>query len=510
MKILDCTLRDGGYYNNWDFDKSIIDTYIDATNQLPVDYIEVGYRNKPSQNYLGKYAYCPLFELADIRAKSTKKIAIMLNEKDVQPEDLPALLDPVTSMVDMVRIAVDPQNIDRAALLAEAVKMRGYEVAFNVMYMSKWKMYDNFFTKLKQLNNYVDLFCMVDSYGSVTPADIKELFREVKKVISCFIGFHGHNNIELALINALTAIDEGVDFIDSTITGMGRGAGNLKTELLLTYLNKSQDLAVNFNILGDVVSSFSDLYQKYQWGTNLPYMLSGANSLPQKDVMDWVSNRKYSFNSIVRALDNKKMAVSDNAKYPLLSNHKKYDYVIIIGGGSSVISHIEAIREFVGLHTSVALVHATARNAGYFTNLNCDQYYCLIGSEGKRFVQNVGAKNPKAICVLAPFPRVMGTDVPPLVEEQTFELDKIDFTEKYMDSCTAIALQLSFHLCTDCVYISGYDGYPDGIVSEKERSLSQENISLFSDFVKNKGTFLFSLTPTLYEELPVQSIYQFV
>ena len=116
----------------------------------------------------------------------------------------------------------------------------------------------------------------------------------------------------MGLINTLTAIDCGIDYVDATILGMGRGAGNLNMELLLTCLNK-RGLDVDFNVLGDVITAFQPLYEQYKWGTNLPYMISGANSIPQKEVMEWATNRTYSFNSIVRALNNKKNNVKDNA-----------------------------------------------------------------------------------------------------------------------------------------------------------------------------------------------------
>lgn len=81
MKILDCTLRDGGYYTNWDFDDALVTTYINAMNQLPIDYIELGYRNVPSNGYTGKFGYSPVSVLKQIRNNSKKKLAIMLNEK---------------------------------------------------------------------------------------------------------------------------------------------------------------------------------------------------------------------------------------------------------------------------------------------------------------------------------------------------------------------------------------------------------------------------------------------
>lgn len=227
------------------------------------------------------------------------------------------LLTPIKGLADMVRLAVDPKNFERAVVLAKAVKAMGFEVAFNTMYMSKWSIeYKGFLDNLSEINGVADLFCMVDSFGGITPSEVREITAKVKANTTCAVGFHGHNNLQLGLINTLTAIECGVDFVDATALGMGRGAGNLNMELLLTYL-KNEGLDVDFNVLGDYVSNFQPLLDEYQWGTNLPYMISGANRIPQKEVMEWVTNRAYSFNSIVRALDNKRNCVADNAHYPL-------------------------------------------------------------------------------------------------------------------------------------------------------------------------------------------------
>ena len=149
MKILDCTLRDGGYYTNWDFDSQTVDSYIRAMNALPIDYLEVGYRNNPSKEYLGKFGYSPISVLKHLRETCTKKLVVMLNEKSTKPEDLDSLLGPIVGLVDMIRIAIDPKNFDRAVVLAKAVKAMGFEVGFNCMYMSKWSTeYEGFLTKL--------------------------------------------------------------------------------------------------------------------------------------------------------------------------------------------------------------------------------------------------------------------------------------------------------------------------------------------------------------------------
>lgn len=508
MKILDCTLRDGGYYTNWDFPSQIVDSYIEAINRLPIDYIEIGYRNNPSKEYLGEFGYTPASSLLQIRKKCSKKIVVMLNEKNTKPDDLEHLLKPIQGLADMVRIAIDPKNFDRALVLAKAVKNYGFEVGFNTMYMSKWKEYDGFIDKLGMLNGVADLFCMVDSFGGITPDEVKDICKAVKERTNVPIGFHGHNNLQLGLINTLTAIESGVDFVDATILGMGRGAGNLKMELLLTFLNK-KGLDVDFNVLGDVISAFFPLYDYYKWGTNLPYMLSGANSLPQKEVMEWVTNRTYSFNSIVRALDNQKNNIKDNAHYPSFAAPCS-DSVLIIGGGNSCVEHQQAIKLYASQHPEMPVIFVTARHAAVFNELPNPKYYCLVGNETKRLNRNIPEKDFNGVCLLAPYPRVMGTEVPAYAEKSTYELDEITFTTSYLDSCTTLALQVAIAMKAKEVCVVGYDGYKGEILSDKEMELSNENKTLFEDFKRNQNIKLCSLTPTLYKSLEVESIYKYL
>ena len=508
MKILDCTLRDGGYYTDWDFSATTVNEYIDAMNKLPIDYLELGYRNNPSKEYLGKMGYCPVSVLKEIRKNSIKKLAVMINENSSKPEDLETLVKPIMGLVDMIRIAIDPKNFDRAVVLAKAVKNYGFEVGFNVMYMSTWLANKEFLEKLSQINGVAELFCMGDSFGGITPNEVKEIISIVRSKTTCPIGFHGHNNLQMGLFNTLTAIECGVDYVDATILGMGRGAGNLNMELLLTYLNK-EGLDVDFNVLGDVITTFTPLYEKYRWGTQLPYMISGANSIPQKEVMALVTNRVYSFDSIVRGLQNRKDNVKDNAKYPILQS-EKYDNVIIVGGGPSPAEHFEGIKAFVESRKSVALVFATARHAGIYKKLIVPQIYCLVGKEAKRLARNVSAEDFRGMCVLPPYPRKLGTEVPEYAEKLTYELSSIEFTQGYEDSCTTVAIQTALNISKGNVYICGYDGYPGSVLSEKEVALSNENMALFNDFEKTKGEKLVSLTPTIYPELNVVSVYQFI
>jgi 4-hydroxy 2-oxovalerate aldolase len=510
LKILDCTLRDGGYYTNWDFEKSLVDLYFKSTNNLPIDYLEVGYRSIPMKGYLGKYFYCPVYELENLKKLSNKKLVIILNEKDIRIENLQDLLGPVKGLIDMVRIAIDPEHLGRALILAEGIKNMDFEVGFNVMYMSKWSQYGNFINELKNVDGIADYLYMVDSYGGVYPSDVINTINLVRSNTSCKLGFHGHNNLELALVNTLTAIDHGVEIVDATILGMGRGAGNLKTELLLTALNTKQGLEVDFNALGTIVNGFDGLLAKYQWGTNLPYMISGSNSLPQKDVMDWVTTRFYSFNSIIRALQNQKAKVQDNERLPELIVESTSEEVLIIGGGKSAEEHAEGINEFIKRKPELTVIHASSKNAFSYKGLTNKQVFCLVGSEGYRLEKVFDDLGDfEGLCVLPPFPRKMGTYIPTAVRDKSFELSSVEFTDKYQDSHTALALQTAIQLRAKTIYTVGYDGYQDVNVTSKELDLTQENEFLFQKFNENINSIT-SLSTSSYKKLKYNSLYSFI
>lgn len=507
MKILDCTLRDGGYYTNWDFDQSMIDTYFDALNQLPVDYLEVGYRSTPMPSYLGKYFYCPIHVLEDIKSKSNKKLVIILNEKDIRSKHAETLLSPIVELVDMVRIAIDPKKIKRALDLAKKVKALDFEVGFNVMYMSTWKEQKDFLELIPEVDGIADYFYMVDSFGSVYPHDVREIMQLVRSLTKVKLGFHGHNNLEMALANTLTAIDEGIDIVDATVTGMGRGAGNLKTELLLTALNSKGLIEFPYNDLSKVVDVFRSLQEKHQWGTNLPYMVSGANSLPQKQVMEWVGKRYYSFNSIIRALYNQSKGVEDNQQLPKFNFKCKHDCskALIVGGGPSAVEHSKAIKKFLLNNKDMVIIHASSKNAMHFSDTENDQYFCLVGNEGHRLEDVFANHDINGKCILPPFPRTMGTYVPSQLKNVSYELAKVDFTEKFKDSHTALALQSALELGLKDVYCVGYDGY-QGDISQKEQELYMENEYLFNLSKKHLSS-LISLTSTSYSQLTPSSVY---
>lgn len=507
-KLLDCTLRDGGYYTNWDFDDKLVTNYYLAMESSPIEYVEIGYRSFPLEGYLGKYFYCPQFVMA--KAKNlmpSKKLVVILNEKDIRKEKVSELLKPCKPYITLIRLAVDPINFDRAVELAKIIKEIGFEVAFNLMYMSKWVEDKSFLSKFSGIEDTVDYLYMVDSYGGVTPEDVKLLASEIRKITNVPLGFHGHNNIELALINSITALENGCSIIDSTIMGMGRGAGNLKTELLLSYFSAKYNLKISFQELSSCVSDFELLHDYHNWGTSLPYMISGVNSLPQKDVMSWVGKRRYTINGIVNALQNQ--ATINDKKFNKFNFTEKNKTAIIIGGGNSAVDHQTAVLKVIEKNPdNYIIIHAGVRHVAHYKDVNIPQYYCLVGNEGLKLKKIFANLNQvKSTCVLPPYPREMGTYIPNEIENLTTELPEITFTNKFHDSPLAISVQTALELDISKLCFIGFDGY-DTNLNTTQLELSQENQYLFDHLPENISAEFWILTK--YRNLKQVSIYSYL
>jgi 4-hydroxy 2-oxovalerate aldolase len=232
--------------------------------------------------------------------------------------------------------------------------------------------------------------------------------------------------------------------------------------------------------------------------------------------MEWTTNRAYSFNSIVRALDNKKKNIDDNAKYPIFQA-KAFESVIIIGGGPSAKIHSNGVKELIKtMKGSVAIIHSTSRHIIDYQELD-SQFLCLSGSEGdilaKTFpniFMEIEAQS-RCHCVLPPHPRKLGTNVPDFAKTNTYELASIDYTKDYQESCTAIALQVAALLTDKEIFVTGYDGYTDAELSyRREAELFKENSSLFSAFTLYYNRALTSLTPTHYSQMDTISLYGYL
>ncbi|APG59285.1 aldolase catalytic domain-containing protein [Christiangramia salexigens] len=502
ISVLDCTLRDGGYYTNWDFPEEIIDAYFKAINDLPIDYVEIGYISKEQPNYHGAFFYLPRTVLENCRSKCDRKFSIMVNEKDVSSADIPELLHRAKGFVDLVRLAVKPENINSSINCGKELKKMGFKVALNLMYASEWNQSFPNRKSLDEINNAFDFFYIVDSYGALFPEDVQSVVKYLKDNLNIPIGFHGHNNLELAMANSLSALESGIDLIDSTVIGMGRGAGNLRTELILSVLQKRYGINLDFDVLYNITEKFQDLKQTYGWGTNLPFMVSGLYSLPQDAVMSKVKKRYFSLNEYSN------VGKSDFENSKNFKLNKKYKYALLVGGGESVYTHKAAIIEYLNQNPEVLVIYASSKNVGELIGIDNHQIHFLAGNEGKRLELELEnhSNNSNRTLLLAPEFFSTLNYLPKKCSDQIFYLKNEDFQQKYKRSVTALILQFCLSNNVSSIYITGYDGY--GISMNKaELELFEENQKIFDDF--NNNLTLKSITPTEYR-LESKSIYTLI
>lgn len=516
-KILDCTLRDGGYYTNWDFDRNIVDSYIKTVNDLPINYIEIGYRSPAKVEYMGEYFYTPIATIDRIRKQldSEIKIAVMINTKDVANTlEIEHLLLECKGKIDMVRFAVAPSNIDNAVLFAQKVKDLGFEVALNLMYLSQ-KDTNEIISEVNYILNHVDIdfLYLVDSYGACLPSEVKEKFVAIREEYNNLtFGFHGHDNIQLAYANSLDAINAGVDIIDATITGMGRGAGNLSTELITSYKAANQNIVIDYTNLVEVVERFNELKVEYGWGTSLPYMISGFNKLPQGEVMDLISLKRFSTNNIVKIIENKIHKESKKTTDEVvekLSNsifNNEYDFSILIGGGTSVRHHIDGLK-MLNTKYRVLFIHSTTKHLNLFLEEGFNNLVCLPGDEVRKIKsKNSGGESLKFVIsndaeidrgiLNSNYYSIGNTSIDTLLANTMFTKDAPLF----------MSLKVTDILNISNFYLIGFDGYD--IETQTNKILREENQTIINNFSRlNKD--LVSITPSKYN-IEVKSLYSLI
>ncbi len=507
--ILDCTLRDGGYYSQWDFSDDLVADYLTAMQALQIDYVEIGYRSLPSSDYRGKYAYTSpsILDRAHELAPDVK-LAVMVDEKSVDPNEFERLLVPCQGKCHLVRLAVAPENIARTLPLISIAKKLGFEIAVNMMRFHEIQFDDKLAQVISSLEPDLDFLYLVDSYGSASPIETETQFRKVASFSKSKLGFHGHDNMQLALANSLAAEQSGASILDCTMCGMGRGAGNLRTEVLLAYLAAKHQRSVDFNSLGQVVSQFATLQEEYRWGSSFPYIVSGAFGLPQKEVMDWLAARRYSVHAIVQALQNQNDKLQDNLQFPSFSAELFHDFdeVLVIGGGPTIYAVANELSTYLEEHPRTLLVFTSITHLATLDQFLDRSVLCLAGSEGDKIEKqrlSISTDSIRAF-VLPPFPRKLGTQVPEGLHQRTFELPKTFHDACDFDSPLAVALGVANALKHDEVNCVGLDGYAED--EPCHELLNQENEAIINGF-SELGMKLNSLTRTRFLGLGHDSIY---
>lgn len=298
--ILDCTLRDGGYVNNWEFNKETVGNVVQALYEAGVRYIELGLLGRNGKvGESTKFSDFAQIEPYLEERRSDCQYAVMMNQADAEQYIIPARSGKTP---DLIRIAFFKPEYAAALRKAEELKAKGYKVWMQAMATFLYR--EEEMERLLEAVNHVhpDGFYMVDSFSTMYREDVRRMADLILERLSPEIqfGFHAHNNIQLAYSNVieffLTPTDRAL-IADGSIYGMGRGAGNVPTELLMEYLNKSA--GGNYDIMKVLLAFQKELrpiFEQNYWGYSPEYYLTASKDM--NSVYSW-----YLRNRQIRDLD---------------------------------------------------------------------------------------------------------------------------------------------------------------------------------------------------------------
>ncbi|MBP5696696.1 MAG: aldolase catalytic domain-containing protein [Treponema sp.] len=281
IRVIDATLRDGGIVNDFKFTDEFVKELYKTNIEAGVDYMEIGYKASKKlfdKSKFGKWKFCDDEDIVNVigdNADKKIKLAVMADvgrcdfREDIRPRS--------ESPVDLIRVACYVHQIPGALEIIEDAKKKGYEVSCNIMAISTAQEGDVKVALDMIGNSPVDCIYIVDSYGSIFPEQMQRicaLYKEYADKYNKQLGVHAHNNQQLAFANTIEACGDGVDWLDATYNGMGRGAGNCFMENLLAFLKNPK---YKFYETLKFIEKYMLQLKKdgVVWGYDVPYLVTG-------------------------------------------------------------------------------------------------------------------------------------------------------------------------------------------------------------------------------------------
>ncbi len=533
QRLLDCTLRDGGYYNKWDFDPAIVQSYLQAVATSGIEFVELGLRNFPKAGFLGPFAYTTESFINRLDLPPGPTYGVMVDAKTLLSAKMPVeaaidalFIDAAQSPLGLVRVAAHYHEIDACEAIARGLKQKGYLVGFNLM-QSGGKPDQLIADKAALITGWeaVDTLYFADSLGNMEREEVLRIVAALRRGWQGELGIHAHNNMGMAISNTLVAAAAGVNWLDCTITGMGRGAGNAKTENMLAILDKANAGYQPAPVYELVIRHFEAMQRHYGWGDSLLYFLGAQNNVHPTYIQTLLSDSHYGTDEIVGAIaylnqletsssyDNMVLQsalsisksdqpVSGSDDLMQLFNGRE---VMILGSGDSMERYKDDIEQYIRDRAPVVI----SVNIGSAVDPAFIDYYCI--SHNTKFLSESGLYSCIDKPSILPRHRFSSEELAQIsdsiaildygleVARDRFEIGANHCVLPF-DLTAGYALALAVAGNCGQISIVGFDGYDRGDYRQLEM------IELLSLFKQTSTIAPVALTPTSY---PVEqgSIY---
>jgi len=291
IKVLDCTVRDGGLMNSWQFSDDFVKGVYDACVEAGIDYMEIGYKSSErafSRKEMGPWKFCDDKDIRRVIGEGEPgvKLSAMCDIGRIDYDDIPPKAE---SAISMMRVACYVHQMDKAIALAHHCMDKGYETTINLMAVSKVNEHDLDEALLDVSKSRVPIFYLVDSFGSMHCESTEDLMKKYREAMpDKEIGIHAHNNMQLAMSNTITSVINGATMLDATLLGMGRGAGNCPIEILIAFLKNPKYRLLP--LLKAIQEQIVPWQQKIDWGYHIPYLITGAMNEHPRSAMAWMDS----------------------------------------------------------------------------------------------------------------------------------------------------------------------------------------------------------------------------
>lgn len=477
IKLLDCTLRDGGYLNDWNFGHNNLTSIFERLADANVDFIEVGFLDERRPFDINRSIMPDTDCVEKIYGKLDKQNSLIVGMIDYGTCSLDHIKPCDESYLDAIRVIFKKHLRNEAMAFCAELKKLGYKVFSQLVSVTSYE--DDEMMDLIRLANEVKPYAvsMVDTYGLMHQNNLKHYFDLLNKHLSSeiAIGYHAHNNFQMGYANCIAMMSQITDrtlLVDGSIYGMGKSAGNAPIELVAMYMN--DNLGKNYHIsqfLEAIDANISQFYRPATWGYNMFFYLAASNDCHPNYVSYLMEKKTLSVKSINEILgklqgetkllydqkviedlylDYQAIEIDDTNDMAKLTADLSDCDVLLLGPGTSIIKEEGKIQEFI------------AKNKPKVIAINfLDEKYpidYLFLSNSKRYVQLATALSQKPECL-----KVIATS------NVTKTSGNFDYVLKYsslideqaevIDNSFIMLLKVMRTLKAKTLHVAGFDGY---------------------------------------------------
>ncbi len=479
LHILDCTLRDGAYVVDGNFGENIIKGVISNLAKANVDIIEVGWLKNPDYTNGTTYFHCAKDiekYLPDERNNNQSYIAML----DYGRYDEENLEDYDGKSIDSVRIVFPKEKFNEAIDFSKKIKQKGYKICLQAANTSSYS--DLELLKLVEKTNELtpESLSIVDTFGVMYPENLKHIFMILNKNLSkdIKIGLHSHNNLQMSFALAIEFMNTDSDrklIIDSSLAGMGRGAGNLCTELITNYVNKKYHRNYDLNDIMDTIELYIKPFtQNYNWGYSIPYCIAGQLGSHVNNIAYLQNTHKTNYKDLKIILesipkDKRKLYNYDylediyiNYQNKKINDSQSFEYlhkellnkdILLLVPGKSLNREKNKISKFI-------------KKRNNLVTISVNHISKLFNADFLFFSNSVRYNYAKTVCsaLFNKTKKITLSNIKTISENNEYLINYNSLIKrgwKYFENSTVMLMRLLDKLHVNSISIAGFDGYDE-------------------------------------------------